>query len=284
MEPAQLYLDLLKRCLLDLIHMDDPLAGMAPADVVHRPPLGRAALRLANGAVRKLGLVLAAPPRAEHAQHAQLPALRDEGRDWPPRAHTMVGRKRLDHLQTAVETVLREGVPGDLIETGVWRGGSVILMRGVLAAYGDPERQVWVADSFRGLPPPDGKWQIDTRSKLHQIDFLAVSRSQVERNFQAYGLLDERVRFLEGWFENTLPMAPIERLAVLRLDGDMYRSTISVLDALYDRVSPGGFIIVDDYALPPCKAAITDFRAAHGITTPIEAVDWSGVFWRKQAA
>jgi len=129
MEPAQLYLDLLKRCLLDLIHMDDPLAGMAPADVVHRPPLGRAALRLANGAARKLGLMLAAPPRAEHT-NGELQALREDGRDWPPRAHTMVGRKRLDHLQSAVETVLREGVPGDLIETGVWRGGSVILYWG----------------------------------------------------------------------------------------------------------------------------------------------------------
>jgi O-methyltransferase len=283
MEPAQLYLDLLKRCLLDLIHLDDPLAGMAPADVVHRPPLGRAALRLANGAVRKLGLMLAAPPRAEHADGEQLQALREEGRDWPPRAHTMVGRKRLDHLQAAVETVLREGVPGDLIETGVWRGGSVILMRGVLAAHGDPERCVWVADSFRGLPPPDDKWQIDARSRLHHIDFLSVSRTQVERNFQAYGLLDERVRFLEGWFEDTLPTAPIGRLAVLRLDGDMYRSTISVLEALYDRISPGGFVIVDDYALPPCKAAVTDFRAARGITMPIEAIDWCGVFWRKQA-
>ncbi len=196
----------------------------------------------------------------------------------------MIGRKRLDHLQACVETVLREEVPGDLIETGVWRGGSVILMRGVLAAHADPERRVWVADLFRGLPPPNGKWQIDARSKLHEVDLLAVSRAEVERNFQAYGLLDDRVRFLEGWFEDTLPGAPIEQLAVLRLDGDMYRSTISVLEALYDRVSPGGFIIVDDYALPPCKAAITDFRVARNITTPIEAIDWTGVFWRKQAA
>lgn len=284
MEPRLRYLDLLKRCLLDLLHADDPLAGLAPAEVVHRPRLGRAALRLANGALRRAGLGLVASTRAEQADPRKLLEAREEGHDWPARAHTMIGRKRLDHLQACVETVLREGVPGDLIETGVWRGGSVILMRGVLAAYADPERCVWVADSFRGLPPPDGKWQIDARSKLHEVEFLAVSRAQVERNFQAYGLLDERVRFLEGWFEDTLPGAPIERLAVLRLDGDMYRSTISVLEALYDRVSPGGFIIVDDYALPPCKAAVGDFRAARNITTPIETIDWTGVFWRKQVA
>jgi O-methyltransferase len=283
MAPEQLYLDLLKRCLLDLIHADDPLAGMAPADVVHRPALGRAALRLANGALRRMGLTLVAPTRAEHADSEKLRDWREEGRDWPPRAHTMVGRKRLDHLQACVETVLREGIPGDLIETGVWRGGSCILMRGVLAAHGDRERRVWVADSFRGLPPPDGQWQLDARSRLHEVDFLAVPRARVERNFQAYGLLDDRVRFLEGWFEDTLPSAPIEQLAVLRLDGDMYGSTISVLQSLYDKVSPGGFIIVDDYALPPCKAAVAEFRATRGIETPIEAIDWCGVFWRKQA-
>jgi O-methyltransferase len=281
MEPRLLYLDLLKRCLLDLVHADDPLAGLAPADVVYRRRFGSAALRLTNRGLRHFGLGLVASTRAEHADRRTLLPAREEGRDWPARAHTMIGRKRLDHLQTCIETVLREEVPGDLIETGVWRGGSVILMRGVLAAYADPERRVWVVDSFRGLPPPDGKWKIDARSKLHEVELLAVSRAQVERNFQAYGLLDDRVRFLEGWFEDTLPEAPIEQLAVLRLDGDMYRSTISVLEALYDRVSPGGFIVVDDYALPPCKAAITDFRAARNITTPIEAIDWTGVFWRK---
>ena len=282
MEPRLLYLELLKRCLLDLLHADDPLAGLAPAEVVHRPGLGRALLRLANRALRRIGLGLVASTRAEHADRRMLLQFREEGHDWPARAHTMIGRKRLDHLQACVETVLRERIPGDLIETGVWRGGSVILMRGVLAAYADTARRVWVADSFRGLPPPDGKWQIDARSRLHEVKFLAVSRAQVEQNFQAYGLLDERVQFLEGWFEDTLPGAPIEQLSVLRLDGDMYRSTISVLEALYDRVSPGGFIIVDDYALPPCRAAITDFRAARNITTPIETIDWTGVFWRKQ--
>jgi O-methyltransferase len=283
MEPRLLYLDLLKRCLLDLIHADDPLAGLAPADVVYRRGLGRTALRVANSTLHRVGLGLVASTRAEHADPRKRRQAREEGHDWPARAHTMIGRKRLDHLQACVETVLREGIPGDLIETGVWRGGSAILMRGVLAAYADPKRRVWVADSFRGLPPPDGKWQIDARSRLHEVEFLAVPRAQVERNFRAYGLLDDRVRFLEGWFEDTLPGAPIEQLSVLRLDGDMYRSTISVVEALYDRVSPGGFVIVDDYALPPCKAAITDFRAARNITTPIEAIDWTGVFWRKQA-
>jgi O-methyltransferase len=286
MEPAQLYLELLKRCLLDLVHADDPLAAMVPAAVAHRRRSWRAALRAANRALDRAGLMLVEPMRTPYSGPAEhdadrIRALREEGADWPVRAHTMVGRKRLDHLQRCVETVLREGIPGDLIETGVWRGGCCILMRAVLAAFGDADRRVWVADSFRGLPPPDANWPADAGSDLHRADFLAIPRATVENNFRAFGLYDDRVRFLEGWFEDTLPTAPIERLAVLRLDGDMYGSTMSVLQALYDRVSPGGFIIVDDYALPTCRSAVADFRAARGIDTPIEAIDWTGAWWRK---
>jgi Macrocin-O-methyltransferase (TylF) len=227
MEPAQLYLELLKRCLLDLVHADDPLAAMVPAGVAHRRRSWRAALRAANRALDRAGLMLVEPMRTPYSGPAEhdadrIRALREEGADWPVRAHTMVGRKRLDHLQRCVETVLREGIPGDLIETGVWRGGCCILMRAVLAAFGDADRRVWVADSFRGLPPPDANWPADAGSDLHRADFLAIPRATVENNFRAFGLYDDRVRFLEGWFEDTLPTAPIERLAVLRLDGDMY--------------------------------------------------------------
>jgi O-methyltransferase len=90
------------------------------------------------------------------------------------------------------------------------------------------------------------------------------------------------VQFLKGWFKDTLPQAPIERLAVARLDGDMYESTMTAIEALYPKVQPGGFVIVDDYgAVPACKRAIEDYRARFGITEPIETIDWTGVYWRK---
>jgi len=76
---------------------------------------------------------------------------RELGTDWPLLAQTMIGLRRLDNVQWCVETALAEGVPGDLIETGVWRGGATILMRGILEARGDTRRRVWVADSFAGL-------------------------------------------------------------------------------------------------------------------------------------
>ncbi len=83
------------------------------------------------------------------------PSVRAVGRDWPARADSMIGLRRMDNIQDCIETVIRDDVPGDLIETGVWRGGATIFMRGVLKAYEDTTRTVWVADSFEGLPPPD---------------------------------------------------------------------------------------------------------------------------------
>lgn len=209
-------------------------------------------------------------------------AAREEGRDWPADAETMIGMKRLANIRHCVESVLADGVPGDLIETGSWRGGATIYMRAILKAHGVTDRTVWVADSFAGLPKHDGRYAADAGDQHHTRDELAIGVEEVRDNFRRYDLLDDQVRFLVGWFSETLPSAPVERLAVLRLDGDMYASTMDALDALYDKLSPGGYVIVDDYgAVPGCAQAITDFRAARGITDEIETIDWAGVFWRK---
>ncbi len=207
---------------------------------------------------------------------------RREGQVWPGYADTMIGSARLDNLQFCVETVLRDGVAGDLIETGVWRGGSCIFMRAILAAYGIKDRRVFVADSFAGLPRPDSeKYPADKDDSHYMHPMLAVSQENVENNFRKYGLLDEQVVFLKGWFKDTLPQAPIQKLAILRLDGDMYGSTIEALESLYPKLSQGGFCIVDDYALPNCEAAINDFRSTHGIDSDLVKIDWTGRYWRK---
>jgi O-methyltransferase len=212
------------------------------------------------------------------------PELRLEGRDWPADAETMIGLRRLNNIQYCVEDVLRSRVPGDLIETGVWRGGATIFMRALLKAYGDTDRRVWVADSFHGLPEPDAaNYPEDSQFNLSKYPELSVSLEQVKANFARYGLLDDQVRFLVGWFRDTLPSAPIERLAVLRLDGDLYESTMDALRVLYPKLSSGGYVIVDDYgAVPPCKSAVDAYRNEHAISEPLEQVDWSGVFWRKR--
>ena len=207
---------------------------------------------------------------------------RREGRDWPSIAYTMVGLKRLDNVQHAIETVIRENIPGDLCECGVWRGGAAMFMRAALAAYGDKSRAVWVADSFSGLPRPDVvRYPADKGSDFSQVDYLSVPLEKVQENFRIFGLLDERVRFLKGWFKDSLPNAPIEQLAVLRADGDLYESTMDILNNLYDKVALGGFVIIDDYySWENCRRAVTDFRASRGIIAPIERIDWTGAYWR----
>lgn len=208
---------------------------------------------------------------------------RAEGLGWPMLADTMIGSRRLDNIQSCLEQAIADGVPGDLIETGVWRGGACIFMKAVLAAHGVGDRTVFVADSFAGLPEPDAaRYPRDAGDRHHHEEFLAVSADQVRGNFRKYGLLDDRVVLLEGWFKDTLPAAPIDRLCLLRLDGDMYQSTIEALTHLYPKLSPGGFCLVDDYALDGCRAAVDDYRSQHGIAEPVVAVDATGVFWRKR--
>lgn len=208
-----------------------------------------------------------------------------EGRVWPEFAHTMIGLKRLDNLQKCAEQVIRDKVPGDFIETGVWRGGASIFMRAILFAYGVKNRKVWVADSFKGLPPPDAEnYPADKGPGWHEPEFLAIPLPKVKEHFSLYNLLDAQVVFLEGWFKDTLPKAPIQQLAIMRLDGDMYESTMDALVNLYDKLSVGGFVILDDYgAVDACKQAVQDFRKKHNINDPINQTDWSESYWRKSA-
>lgn len=210
-------------------------------------------------------------------------AQRLDGRDWPSTAHTMIGSVRLNNVRRCVEGVIDKNIPGDCVETGVWRGGASIMMRGVLAAYGIRDRKVWLADSFAGLPPPKpAEYPADAGDQHHLFEQLVVSLESVRDNFEAYDLLDDQVYFIEGFFSETLPTAPIDRIAVLRLDGDMYESTIVALRSLYHKVSPGGYVIVDDYgAIPACAKAVDDFRRENGIVDEFVKIDWTGVFWRK---
>jgi hypothetical protein len=212
------------------------------------------------------------------------PSRREIGRDWPANALTMIGRKRLQNVRRLAEQVLIEEVPGDLIETGVWRGGACIMMRAVLRAYDDRVRKVICADSFQGLPPPDiERFPIDKGDRHHTITELAVSREEVASGFDRCGLLDEQVLFLEGFFRETLPTMRNRTFALIRLDGDMYESTIQALENLYPSLSVGGYLIVDDYgAIPACAKAVNDYRDSHAITEPLQTVDWTGRWWQKQ--
>lgn len=207
---------------------------------------------------------------------------RAQGRDWPIYAQSMIGVRRLRNVRRCIQSVLADGIPGDLIECGCWRGGTAIVMRGVLKAHGARGRTVFAADSFKGVPPPnEAEYPADAGDLNHTAEQLAVSLEQVQDNFRRYGLLDEGVQFLEGLFKNTLPTVADREWAVVRLDGDLYESTMDGLVNLYPKLSVGGYLIVDDYGWENCRAAVEDFRREHGVIDPIERIDWVGAYWRR---
>jgi O-methyltransferase len=264
--PADLYLELMIKCLINETYGD---AEFAIAK------LGGYLGRLVNHyldskgyrAIREVGYD---------------PKKRQLGQDWPPYAHTMIGRKRLENLRDCATQVIENQIPGDFIETGVWRGGSTIFMRAILKANDVTDRCVWVADSFEGLPAPnEDLYPADKGDLHHTIGELSVTLDTVRDNFRRYGLLDDQVKFLKGWFKDTLPTAPIENLSLVRLDGDMYESTMDAITNLYPKLSVGGFLIVDDYCIETCKKAITDYRREHQIDDEIIDIDGTGIYWQK---
>ena len=209
---------------------------------------------------------------------------REQGWDWPSKAPSMIGAKRMDNLRGECERVIKAGIPGDFMETGVWRGGACIMMRAVLKAYQVADRRVIAADSYAGPPLPTAGIAADAGADFHTYKEFAVPLDDVKAAFARYGLLDEQVVFLEGLFKDTLPMAPVEQLALLRLDADMYESTMDGLVNLYPKLSPGGTLIVDDYFLFEAqRKAVDEFRATHGITDPIIQIDHFGGYWIKDA-
>ena len=270
---ALLYFDLMKQCLTYSI-WGEPMHPVEAADIGSRWKRMLFPFIADWLATREVFLV-----RDPHFD----PAVRAEGRDHPLLGHTMIGLRRLDNLQFCIQDVLEKNIPGDLIETGVWRGGATIFMRAVLKGCGVTDRTIWVADSFEGLPRPNpALYPADFGDTHHTMPHLAVSLEEVKENFAKYNLLDSQVQFLEGWFRDTLPAAPIETLAVMRLDGDMYESTMDALTHLYPKLSVGGYVIIDDYGYTEsCRRAVNDFRHDGGIDDALRAIDRDGVYWQR---
>ena len=237
------YLDLLKLALCDLVGVATTSVGaVGPGAVVSRELRGEA---------RKM---------------------RTAGLDWPLHGLTMVGLGRLDDLQACVEAVVRDGVPGDVIEVGSWRGGASMLMRATLDTLGD-ERTVCVADSFAGFPAGD--------AELGAFDHLAAPLDEVRDAFARLGL-GRGVEFVPGFFETTLGALTDRSWALVRLDADTYGPSRHALDCLYPRLAVGGWFVVDDYgSFEGCRRAVDAFRAEHGIAEPIEHVDSTCSRWRR---
>ncbi len=194
---------------------------------------------------------------------------------------SMLGEHKLDTLRYCTEDCLKQGIDGDIIETGVWRGGATIYLAGILKAHGNTDKKVFVADSFEGLPPPDAdKWPLDKGAKHHYRKDLAISLEEVKQNFKKFDLLGDNIVFVKGFFEDSLRTADIGKLSILRLDGDMYGSTMTVLEQLYHKLEIGGYLILDDWLLRGAREALLDFQQKVGIEEAFYQ-DFSGVFFQK---
>ncbi len=247
------YLDLLKLVLCDL-------AGEATTSVG----------RLADGRLftRRVG--------------GEARAIRAVGMDWPLDGTTMVGLRRLDDLQACVEAVVADGVAGDLIEAGVWRGGASILVRATLDSLGATDRDLWLADSFAGFTQ-SGRGELSQTPEDQWLDYIAVSAGRVRENFRRLGYT-EGLRFVRGFFTDTMPGLAGRRWALIRLDGDTYDATRDCLKTLYPGLAPGGYAVIDDYgAVEDCRRAVDEYRERNGITEELETIDWTAVRWRRSA-
>lgn len=261
---ARRYLDLLKGTLLDehYIEHEARLRYLAQCVEQERPVLRS---KLVDPARNMPNLV----DRLVNARRTG-PVTTGKGEGASTLPYTDMGRTRLDRLHACLDSVRKDDVPGDLVECGTRRGGGAMFMRGYLDAHEMPGRTVWLADTFPGADT-DGRSLLDVSTDVNLV----------REGFERLGLLDERVRFLQGEPAETLPDSPIEQVALLRVGGGLGRAVEDVLEALYDAVAPGGFVVVDDYTTA-AGAAVDAFRARRGVREPLERVDASAVVWRKQ--
>jgi hypothetical protein len=212
-----------------------------------------------------------------------------EGRIWPQfKTLSMIGIPRLDNIEKLMLDCIREKVKGDFIEAGIWKGGAIALMAGILHVTKTNDRRVIGVDSFEGIPP--AKPELYPADAAHvgcdKIEILANnSIDEVTGYLKRLGLLDKNnIRLIKGWFCDVLPDLVKEKpsFAVVRLDGDTYESTIQCLENLEPYTSTGGYIIIDDYfSWSGCRQAVDDYRLKNHITSPLVAVDWTCAYWKK---
>ena len=192
---------------------------------------------------------------------------------------TLLTKGQLDLIETLILTLEEQGVPGDLIEAGVWRGGAIILMRALLDAYGIAGRKVVAADSFAGIP-------MNARATNDPVDSWndrwVAPLEEVQQSIRRLGLLDDRIEFVVGFFSDSLRKLAGRKFALARLDSDSYDSVETSLDHLYPSLSKGGIVIIDDWHLAGCRQAVEDYRARHGIDDAIVEHEHNAYWVKRQ--
>jgi len=215
---------------------------------------------------------------------------------------TMLNGSSLRAIETWIKHLVHKGVPGGFLEAGVWRGGGTILMKHLSNQLTNGTRPVYVLDSFEGMENIDGSQESDDlemdqdcslmlnearRVLGSQGELIETSLAEVQQNFEVFLGPDyhHNVKFLKGWFDDeNFAWGEVEELAMLRLDVDYYKPIKIALEKLYDKVSVGGVIILDEYNLKFMgeHLAVDEFRASRRIQSPMISVGPHGAFWIKQ--
>ena len=192
--------------------------------------------------------------------------------------HTLIGYVNLYQTYDAIAQIEKANVPGAIVEMGVWRGGCGAFMAWCAKKY-TTQRTVWLFDSFEGLSPfsdEDSEKAAKKQRKGGKV-FAAPQKDAEEIVLKLN--VRERVKIVKGWFKDTVPETKqhIGKIALLRLDADIYEPTKYCLNELYDLVSPGGIIIIDDYgAWKGCNRAVYEFFAERGLDRPIYHYPYRG--------
>jgi O-methyltransferase len=192
--------------------------------------------------------------------------------------HTLVGAERLHNLFVLADRIETEKIPGDVLECGVCNGGTAALLA-YSATHSRLDRTVWLLDSFQGMPETS---EIDGEAAKAHIGQEKGDIARVEALLKSVGVNSSRVRILPGWFEETFPSVSAGQIALLNIDADWYESVKLCLETFYDRVSPGGFVSIDDYGhWPGCRAAVDEFFQKRGLTYPLQKVDYTAHWFQK---
>jgi hypothetical protein len=196
---------------------------------------------------------------------------------------TMTSYERRYALYTAVRHVHQTGVPGAFVECGVWRGGSTILAALAFERLGDTARELYLYDTFAGMTEPseaDGP-EVRRRWEEQQEDghnrWAYASRQEVAQNLEEAGIEASRAHLVEGPVEETIPAVAPDRIAILRLDTDWYESNLHELTHLYDRLEPGGVLLIDDYGRwQGARQAVDEFFGSRPESVYLTRIDNTG--------
>jgi O-methyltransferase len=245
----------------------------------------------------RLGVVVSRVPTAEHAQtsHPDIadPAFYALCRRCGP--FTMTSIERMHALYEAIGHIQRRGIEGDVVECGVWRGGSSMLSALALLQSGGSERTLWLYDTFEGMSEPtehdvaasgervSENWDYYREAREHPV-LAYAGLADVQANMASTGYPPERVRFVQGKVEDTIPATAPEQIALLRLDTDWYESTRHELEHLYPRLVPGGVLIIDDYgAWQGARRAVDEWHRSLPVAPLLLRVDSTGRVGTKPA-